>query len=394
MKAYLVILAAVAAWLAMAMPAQALDCSIDVHSLDVAGRGISGRLANLGSNATTVSYRFFIGDRLLDYGSTQLAAGATSPVSTVYNFTPGTYDVRLYADADCSASDRESITHYRLNASNASYGRCGIEITGIDYSKTLLDGQRGFATAYARNTGDNGTNVTLDFDYAGQGVVRHINLAPLEEGMAGFKFVANAGLGRIDIVARSSCGARFNAVAEVEALGRSIPIYPWKMTATAAGQATVVAVNPDSFDLAYGDGKAIAVSISTARAQHFSITVNGLPDGWADFDGRVYVSGNKDVLIYAVPKAQGRYSFTVTVRAEAEGLTFTKTVAMFVAPPQPPPAPGLGTLERLWRLVSGLWSQALIIIIAIIMLAVGALYLQENGVLGRNGWAARTLRSA
>ncbi len=95
----------------------------------------------------------------------------------------------------------------------------------------------------------------------------------------------------------------------------AFPMLAVLILASAAGAAgeTAVTVRPGLINSQQCSSAMGKISISTGNPGMFTISIDGVPDEWLDYESRVHVEDEKTITYVVNPQTAGTYYLTVTV---------------------------------------------------------------------------------
>jgi len=112
MKVVIVVLCMLVFGVFLSGASSAQECSVDAFELEVNGNEISVEIWNNGENYSVVSYRFFVNGDRISASSIALTPDDVKEVSNSYSFSPGEWEITVEVEADCGATDSETVTHF------------------------------------------------------------------------------------------------------------------------------------------------------------------------------------------------------------------------------------------------------------------------------------------
>lgn len=107
----IVIMSLVAMLISTPVFASETSCGVDVYGLDVQGSKVVGYIKNEGTGLQLINYSITVNDEAIRTGSFELEPSTTRKIEHTYTFGHGEYVIELSAEAECGASDSESIIH-------------------------------------------------------------------------------------------------------------------------------------------------------------------------------------------------------------------------------------------------------------------------------------------
>ncbi len=268
---------------------------------------------------------------------------------------------------------------------------CSLTMENLEYSQTVAPGHTGFVRATVRNTGSYTEDFRMEFYLDGTYLGRKVfTLGPGSAVTRIWNFaVFDGGKHTIRASVSSDCGAsdsrevivyagavpgpvpsvcNYNQVCEPGETWQTCPYDCPKPGPEPAP--TEVEIRPASMDVNLYKSKVISINIHSYVKQDFTISVEGVPQGWLNYKQTVNVEGDRTSYVFISPKETGSYTLVVRVVAVTEGLTFTKGVDVFVAQADSHGAqPGDGITGALVAIASNIYTIILIIVIAAALLA-------------------------
>ncbi len=201
-------------------------------------------------------------------------------------------------------------------------GSCGISLSDV----TAPSGSDTITMA-VKNTGVPGHIATVRFLKDGN-LVQSVSAALFsgQELRRTFHYVPPAG--QLTFQASASCGASDSV--SVSAPVHTKPVSPPLPTPSLH---TTFTSFPENLDLRHGDAGAVALTLTTARPQPFTITVSGIPADWVSVQSPVAVADTSVVYLTITGKEPGTYPVAISVFAQNEGKNLTADLNLFVASP-------------------------------------------------------------
>ncbi len=273
---------------------------------------------------------------------------------------------------------------------NQTTPHCGVQITSFDYVNHVPEGSYGYVTVGAKNTGESQTrlNTSLWVD----GMLRdykYQDVQPSSEFQATFSYLAGAD-GRHSMIVKSKAGcgsedSRASSITTVSS-GSQPLVPPYYPPVVLPAKVTSVSFYPSSIDAMPFRSRIIGIGITTSRPQTFTISVSGLPSGWADYASSVNVDDEKTAYVYITPQGTGNYNISISANAMLENLTFSASIQMFVAMSEAAPE---SFFSMLWKDAKD-WAEYLIerplLMVGVMLLSLIIVLLIGHRHLKREKW--------
>ncbi|NOX71909.1 MAG: PKD domain-containing protein [Candidatus Micrarchaeota archaeon] len=249
-------------------------------------------------------YKFETGDgKMIGWGSDKI-------VHYTYS-TAGTYTVRLgvrdnsdlenYATAVVHVSDEGSCA--------VQQDVCGVQITDFDFLASGKTGNKLWAKATVKNTGNvaEDVDIYLYLDDVLEDQYK-MTLRPSTREARKFYFrVPESGTKNIRIAAYADCGSSDEKQGTITVEEGFVP------EPAPAPDPLRVNIYPKTVDLMACEGRSITIEMTSPDRREFSVRVEGMNDEWLEYPSSVIVDGSKKSYIYVNPLEAGRYNLSVVV---------------------------------------------------------------------------------
>jgi len=230
------------------------------------------------------------------------------------------------------------VTSSRSTSGEATQGTgCSIIFDRFDYNTYMMEGNNGWVESEIENTG--GLSGTLYFKLYVDKVFKDqysVHLSAGDSAVKRFEFPLSVGAHKATVEVYLSCSGKLNKTAEITIFPATSSVFVptggsgGSGTVTPATGETTVNITPASIDIELNTGKTVAIDIYSPNQAKFTIAVDGLPDGWANYPNEIEMKGTQTVYAYIVPKSLGNYEFKVKVMTGSK--TFEQTIKLYVAP--------------------------------------------------------------
>ncbi len=255
-------------------------------------------------------------------------------------------DVDILADAEdtikCEVTVYDEGHNYatasRSTSGEATQGTgCSILFGRFDYNTYMIEGSTGWVESEIENTG--GQSGTLYFKLYVDKVFKDqysVHLSAGDSAVKRFEFPLSVGAHKATVEAYLSCSGKLNKTAEITIFPATSGVFiPTGGSGGSGGTGavtgeTTVKISPASIDTEVNTGKTVAIDIYSPNQAKFAISVEGLPEGWANYPNEIEMKGSQTVYAYIVPKSVGNYNFKVKVTTGSK--TFEQPVKLYVAP--------------------------------------------------------------
>jgi hypothetical protein len=369
-------------FLLLTFSAKAQVCDIDVYNLSIEANYISAYIKNTGSIKQNVNWYIWIDNNVRFSGTFAIDAGQSLFVNKEWPFTIGEHSVVFEANSAC-ANDSEHAIHIVLPVETPTGPTffCNVPITKFDYLSLIKFGDESYARVEIKNTA---FPLTINVSFWLDGKVNQSESFYIDAGQIVtkmFYFYPSLGNHTINVTVNTPCGSTYNVNGTIF-VQPIITIQP-----TQPPTETLVTVTPLALEMAVNSTESIAVNIRSAITQNFSINVSGVPEEWLNFESEKTVEKIGTFYIDIMPQQQGNFKLFITAKANTENKTFNFVVNVY-AGIKP-------TIGEMWQKLQNdlqalikfyqenpIWLIITIIIIAAIVIGIGAAKLREEGIFG------------
>ena len=318
-----------------------------------------------------VKFKWYLEDDVV-FTSKEFVEGRTDEADSGVNLA---VDENTVVKCEATVYDKEhNVATRSVTTSGYVEGQgCEFTVKRFDYYTYLTEGKKGWVETEVGNAGGASGTVTFKLYVDGSYKEQYSDYVRTGEKTAKrFEFTLAVGNHKAVVEIATPCG-KMNRTAEITIFPASSPVFIPGNGGNGAGTGeiteTSVIIAPEAMDIEVDTGETVSVYIESPALAKFAISVEGLPDNWANYPAEVEVEGSKTAYIYIVPKALGNYDFKVKVRTGAK--TFEKDIELYVAPA----GKQNGNADTMAGLVSALESNWLIGVGLLAILAVlAALY--------------------
>ena len=330
-----------------------------------------------------VKFKWYLNGELFTTEKVSVSGRSDETVSDINLAVDEYYTIKCEA----TVYDEE---HNSVHASNSISGQfepgegdgCEISVNRFDYYSYLTEGQEGWVEIEVENTGERSGTLTIELYVDGSLEDEYTEyLSGGEKAEKRFEFPLPVGDHDIMVESYLPCSEHVTKFTEMTVFPVQSQVFiPEEEEGEEPGiTETNVFIGPTSLDIEVNSGKVLEVVIESPELATFEISVDGLPENWANYPDEVEIEGRERVYVYIVPKEVGNYEFTVEVRTD--GKTFEENIELYVAPVSEEEEGELNGLTGLISFTQSNWLIGLGIVFVMVFLA--ALYFVSGRFKGK-----------